>query len=324
MAKSIIPQRKGYDYQARVFWLKLLELRTNDYVKSVTLESDRVSFVDDIVVSYHEPIKDRVTGKREIVHEFLQCKYHMTQHGAFTLKSLINPSFINCKDSMLKRLYDAYVYLFKELGPDVFRLYIFSNWNWDYRDAIGEHLHEGMIRSTFYEKGPRSKSGKARAKLAAHLEIPEEDLHPFLNTVRFTLGKDLIDLEKDMEPLLKLAGLQPIDPTATHIVYDHLVWDLFGQRRNSFDKNALDQMVREEKLIAPLATKHSEISIQSFSQFARRPWDLQTAHLDLRQFFDGRFPKDDSYWKKEIPEQISAFMLNEELIRIASTHSSLL
>ena len=111
-----------------------------------------------------------------------------------------------------------------------------------------------------------------------------------------------------------MAGLQPIDPTVTHIVYDDLPWKLFGQGQHSFDTEAFNRIIDEEKLKAPLSTEHSEISIQSFSQFARRPRDLQAAHLDLRPFFDGRFPKDDSYWKKEIPEQISAFMLNEDLI----------
>ena len=316
MAKANIPRRKGDEYQARFFWLKLLELRTDDHIESVTFESDEVSFVDDVVVSYGKPIKDRLTGK-QVVQDFFQCKYHMTQHGAFTHENLIDPSFINCKDSMLKRLYDAYVRLSDELGPEAFRLYIFSNWHWDHQNALAEHLHEGVIRPTFYEKGPRSERGKARAKLASHLEISEEYLQAFLNTIRFTLGKNLTDLEKDMEPLLELAGLQPIDPTVTHIVYDQLAWDLFAQGRNSFNKATLNQMVIEEKLIAPLSTEHSEMSIQNFSQFARRPRDLQAAHLDLRRFFDGRFPKDDSYWKKEIPEQISAFMLNEELIDLS-------
>lgn len=314
MAKAINARRKGDEYQARVFWLKLLQMRTGDYIQSVTLESDRVSFVDDIVVSYCEPIIDRITRKQEIVHDFFQCKYHMTQRGAFTHENLIDPSFINCEDSMLKRLYHAYVRLSDELGPEAFRLYIFSNWHWDHRDALAEHLHEGMIRPTFYERGSRSERGKARAKLAFHLEVSEEDLRAFLNTVRFTLGKDLTDLEEDMEPLLELAGLQPIDPTVTHIVYDDLPWKLFGQGQHSFDKQAFNRIIDEEKLKAPSSIEHSEISIQSFSQFARRPHDLQAAHLDLRQFFDGRFLKDNSHWKKEIPEQVSAFMLNEELI----------
>ena len=42
MAKSIDARRKGDEYQARFFWLKLLELRTENYVESVTFESDEV------------------------------------------------------------------------------------------------------------------------------------------------------------------------------------------------------------------------------------------------------------------------------------------
>ena len=316
MAKAIVARRKGDEYQARFFWLKLLELRTNDYVESVTLESDQVSFVDDVVVSYCEPIKDWLTGKR-VIRDLFQCKYHMTQRDAFTHENLIDPRFINCKTSMLKRLYDAYLKLSEELGPDAFRLYIVSNWYWDYQDAVAEHLHEEMLRPTFYEKGMKSRVGEVRSKWARHLCISQEKLPAFLDIVRFNLGKNLTDLAREMQPLLKLAGLQPIDPTVTSIVYDELAWKLLGQGQHSFDKEALSQMIREEKLIAPPSIKHSEISIQSFAQFARRPDDLQAAHLDLCGFFDGRFPKDNSYWKKEIPEQIAAFMLNENLSNLS-------
>ena len=113
MAKAITARRKGDEYQARVFWLKLFDLRTNDYVKSVTLESDLASFVDDVVVSYSEPIKDQTTGRREVLYDLFQCKYHVTQNNAFTHENLIDPRFINNQNSMLKRLYDAYVKLSK-------------------------------------------------------------------------------------------------------------------------------------------------------------------------------------------------------------------
>ena len=316
MAKAIAARRNGDAYQARVFWLKLLELRTSDYVKSVTLESDLASFVDDVVVSYSEPIKDPMTRKREVVCDLFQCKYHVTQHGAFTHENLIDATFINNQNSMLKRLYDAYVKLSKELPPDAFRLYIFSNWHWAHQDALAQHLHEETIRSTFYENGPRSAVGQVRLKLASHLFVTQEELRAFLDTVRFTLGKNLVDLAREMEPRLKLAGLKPIDPTVTHIPYDSLAWELFTQGRNSFDKAGLDQMICEEKLMAPRATKHSEISIQSFAQFARRPTDLQVARLNLLPLFDRRFPIRDTYWKKEIPEKIAAFMLDEKLMDV--------
>ena len=48
MAKAITARRKGDDYQSQVFWLHLLQLRTGDFVDSVTLENDGVSFADDV------------------------------------------------------------------------------------------------------------------------------------------------------------------------------------------------------------------------------------------------------------------------------------
>ena len=317
MAKAIIARRKGDEYQARFFWLKLLELRTDDHIESVTFESDEAPFVDDVVVSYGEPIKDRLTGK-QVVQDFFQCKYHMKSGNAFTYKNLINPDFIYSKTSMLKRLHQAYLRILEELDADTFRLYIVSSWPWNPADILANHCHEEMLTSTFYEKGPRTEEGKVRLELLEHLSesepISEEELRAFLSTIRFMLGRNLTDLEREMKSLLKSARLQPIDPTVTHIVYDDLPWKLFAQGRHSFDKEAFNRVIDEEKLEDPSSTEHSEISIQSFSQFARRPHDLQAAHLNLRQFFDGRFLKDNSYWKKEIPEQVSAFMLNEELI----------
>lgn len=314
MAKSNIPRRKGDDYQVRFFWLKLLEMRTGNHIESVTFESDEVSFVDDVVVYYSEPIKDPQTGK-QIIRDLFQYKYHIIQNNAFTHENLIDPSFMKSKTSMLKRLYDAYVQLSKELESDAFRLYIVSIWNWDPSDVLSDHLQEKeMIRATFYEKGPTSKRGKARTKLADHLGISEEELQAFLNTVRFKLGENLADLTEKLNVSLKYQNLKQIDPQVTHNVYDDLAWKLFAQGRHSFNKQSLNELIHEEKLIVPSSSEYSEMSIRSFSQFAQPQPDSQASHLDLCHLFDGRFPKDDSYWEKDIPEQISAFMLNEKLI----------
>ena len=317
MANTIIPQRKGYEYQARFLWLKLLELRTDDHIESVTFESDEVSFVDDVVVSYGEPIKDPQTGK-QVVRDLFQCKYHIAQNNAFTQENLIDPNFINGKTSMLQRLYNAYVDLSKELGPNVFRLYIVSNWRWDHQDVLAEHLQEEeLIRETFYEKGSRSIRGKVRAKLADHLGVSEEHLRGFLNTVRFELGENLTDFAKKLNVVLKYENLEQIDPKVTHNIYDDLAWKLHGQGRHSFNKQSLNDLIHEEKLIVPSSAEHSEISIRSFSQFAQLQHDSQAPHLDLCHLFDGRFPKDDSYWEMEIPEQVSAFMSNENLSNVS-------
>ena len=313
MAKAIDARRKGDEYQARVFWLNLLKLRTGDPVGSVTFESDEVPFLDDIVISYREPQLNVNTRKLEIVREYIQCKYHVTQSGALDHDNLIDPGFIHCKSSMLKRLHVAYERLSLDLGPGAFRLCIFTNWHWDYRDPPAKHLHEEAFRCSFYDHGPTSEVGKVLTKWADHLCISQEDLRRFLKTIRFDLGKNLVDLERELTRELRLAELETIDPTVSYNIYDDLAWKLFGKGRTTFTRDSFNSMIREEKLLLPPSEEISEISIQSFSLFARRPHDIQERHLDLRQFFDRRLAKSEGHWHKEIPEQVSNFLLDESL-----------
>lgn len=311
MARSIAARRKGDEYQARVFWLYLLELRTGDLVDSVCLDSDGVSFVDDVTVTYCQPLCERSTGLR-VNRDYYQCKYHMTYGGAFTYENLIDPDFIHCKESMLQRLYNAYVDL-SAGGGDTFRLYIVSNWHWHSDDELARHLSEERIRSTFYEGGSSSGAGKVRSAFADHLSISEQELESFLETVRFRLGKNLEDLARELEPRLKLASLRPIDPSVTNIEYDDLAWKLFEQGRNRFDRDSFDQMLHEENLIVTPPSDRSEISICSCLQGARRPRDVQASHMDLTDLFDGRFPRDGHYWQTEIPARIVAFFQSEDV-----------
>lgn len=314
MSRAIAARRSGDEYQARVFWGYLLELRIDNIVESVILESDRISFVDDIVVKYREPILERATGKKYLC-DFLQCKYHVTQVGSFNTENLIDPAFINSKNSMLKRLYDAYVRLSQNGLP--FRLVIMSSWFWHPDDELAVHLStEGFIRQSFFEGGLKSKTGEIRSKFMNHLSINEHELQTFLDTIRFSLGKNLNDLAKNLKPCLKLAGLKPIDLTSSSIIYDDLTWKLFEQGKNHFDRASFDQMIKEENLIEYIPPNYSEISICSFSIGARRPHDLQSGHLDLLKYFEGRFPRSQDHWKKEIPEEINAFLDIEWLKRL--------
>lgn len=311
MTKAIIARRKGDEYQARIFWIHLLKLRTSDYIETVYLESDKVSFLDDVVVNYKLPICERSTGNR-IDSDLFQCKYHVAQNGAFTYENLLDPGFINCKsESMLRRLYSAYIKLIKENKS--FRLYIVSNWFWHPDDEISKHLSEERIRYTFFEGGHKSKIGMIRNEFRDHLGITENELKCFLETIRFQLGKNLVDLAREMEPLLKLANLKPIDLSATNIIYDDLAWKLFEQGRNKFNRDALDQMLNDEKLIIENPPDYSEISVCSCPQGARRPRDVQAGHLDLTDLFNGHFPYSDTYWAKEIPQRIISFLQKESV-----------
>ncbi len=310
MAKAIIARQDGDRYQARLFWCYLTKLRTNDFFESVYLETDDIRFVDDIVVNYCEDQKDTATGSYYNC-DYFQCKYHVTQSGAFTFENLIDPKFVNSKESMLQRLYNAYNRLSAQ--SEKFRLIIVSNWGWDHRDEIAEYLREEFIRPTFYGNSSKSKRGKIRSIFAKHLGVDESRLEPFLSKVRFRLGKSLPQLTEELQLNLKLAELKPINPTETHVVYDYLPWELYKQTKNVFNKDSLEKMLNEEHLIAEINPSYSEVSIASFKLYAHRPREIQAAHLDLTGLFKGRFPIKRNSWKKEIPQRIDDFIHGNQL-----------
>jgi len=310
MAKSIIARRQGDEYQARVFWLYALQLLTNDYVESVIFESDQVSFMDDLVVKYNPQIVEPLTGEK-IDCRYFQCKYHVVYNGAFTYKNLIDPKFINSKESILQRMFKAYQFLAKENKKIL--LHVYSNWNWHPDDDLSEYLHEELIRDKFFEASSKSKIGKIRKNIQNHLGVSESDLQRFLKNVRFTLGNNLTDLSRELSSHLRLAGLKQIDLNSSQFIYDDLAWKYFQQGRNTFDRQSFEQMVIEEGLIDRSSMEGDEISIRSFAQFARRPKNVQTAQLDITKFFNGRTILDTSFWNTSIPQALKEFLLGDNI-----------
>ena len=247
MAKAVTARRQGDEFQAIFFWKQLVNLLIDNTVKRVTFESDQRIFVDDVVVEYSEPMVDQQTGHRYRIDAY-QCKYHVVRGTTFSIDKLIDPKFLKTKQSMLQRLYDAYQYYSKE--NELFRLHIVSSTGWDTIDPFCEFLSaENHVRSTFYEKGPISKQGKIRKKLAAHLGIQETELKEFLNLVRFDLGVNRKEITENLDTKLKNAGLLQLDKTITNTRYDELAWKWKEQGLNSFDKQSLEELVRSEKLI---------------------------------------------------------------------------
>ncbi|HMO11800.1 MAG TPA: hypothetical protein PKB06_09935, partial [Actinotalea sp.] len=210
-------------------------------IESVAFEYDDVSFLDDVVVTYRQPVRDPLAG-RDVRVDWYQCKYHMTVGAAFSVVNLCDPKFIG-KDagrSMVQRMYDAYRVLVARGEP--FRINLVSSYHWDHNDAPAAHLHEGMLRAEFFAGGDRTKEGKARKALRVHLGVDDATLRAFLETLRFHLGVSLTRLADQIRPLLLLAGLKPIDSEKSQIEYDDLIWNLFEQDRNVYDPTSFRTM----------------------------------------------------------------------------------
>lgn len=315
MTRAVAAPQKGYSYQALFFWLSVLQLKTNDYVESLTLECPEVNVVDDVVVCYAEDgIADRAVGSR-IETDYYQLKYHVNKNGAFSSESLLDPKFSNTAESMLKRLYKTYGEFLRH--SDRFRLNIVSNWGWDHRDALSGYLQEGRLRGNFEDdflsKGKQSALGKVRERFVVELGVPAEEVMRFLAYVRFDLGDSIERLTQRLAPELRLAGLKPLDPQISYLIYDDLAWKLFQQGKHRFDSERLDAMIEMEKLRQPTPTEDSEISIRSTPQMARRPRELQAAHLDVTDLFDGRFPRNEDSWNGDIPQEVKGFLFSEKV-----------
>lgn len=149
---------------------------------------------------------------------------------------------------MLKRLYFAHKT--QKVIANNSRFTIVSSSSWDSCEDILTFLSpEGNLRPDFYKGGIRSKQGNIRAKLAAHLEIDENELRSFIELVRFDLGVNRTKLVENINLGLKLASLVPIDKTITDTRYCELAWKLLEQGTNTFDKTTLREIIRREKLI---------------------------------------------------------------------------
>lgn len=309
MAKAIKARRAGDAYQARVFWVHALEMATgaNGAIATVTFESDEVSFIDDVIVAYAVPIRDLLTGT-DVMIDAYQCKYHMTGGGAFSSDNLCDPAFIGSDSgrSMLGRMYEGYLKLRSRGVP--FRINVVSNYHWDHAEPVAGHLHEGMLRPSFFAGSAGSKLGRIREKFQAHLRIDGMELEAFLNTVRFELGSGLGQLAKRMDPLLRLAGLRPIDLTKTQIEYDDLAWNLFMQDRNQFNRDAFYAMARSEKIVAEKATTGGELIVRSMIPLVPRVAVPGGLTLDVTDLFDGRHAKQQTCWAADVPARIGEFL----------------
>jgi len=247
MTKAIIARRQGDEFQAIFFWKQLVNLLVDDNLKRVIFESDQEIFVDDVVVEYSKSILDEHTGQ-QFFGDAYQCKYHVARSTTFSVDKLIDPKFLKNKQSMLQRLYDAYQKYSEK--RELVRLHIVSSSGWDTNDPFCEFLStENHVRLAFYEKGPRSKQGKIRKKLAHHLGIPETVLKAFLDMVRFDLGVNRKEIAENLAANLRNAGLLPLETTITNTRYAELSWKWLEQGTNSFNKQKLQQLTRREKLI---------------------------------------------------------------------------
>ena len=320
MSNSVIPIQQGFDYQARLFWLKVCDLfLPNSKVKSVGYELDEVKSFDDVVVTYSEPIPEMnglVKSK-----DYYQSKFHSHQTNPIYYTSLIDPAFIGATaNSFLQKLSNAFDRAETEKQTHIYNLFTPSTIHPD--DSLSKLYSnfDGTLNiNRLYEgKTEKSEFGEIRLAWINHLQTSEEHLRNLILRLRIVNGPSARFPLDGLNIRLAQAGFKPIETGNISNAYDDLVRKLHQMGRNNFDRNEMQEIAKAEKIwIGKSAGEidypsEKTIGIRSFIKFAEEMPNLTFDMICLASNFDGRFIKSKDLWNEEILPQTAAFIQKYE------------
>ena len=312
MARAVSARMQGDDYQARYFWLQVCRLfQTHTKVATVGYEVADARAFDDVVVSYNPPVNNDRGGV--ITTDYFQLKFHVSQDDAIRFDSLMDPQFIGAtKFSFLERLRDAHIKT-KERGGCRFTLV--TTWGIDPKDPLAHIINNnaGQLHlNRLFEPGPRSRMGKLRRKAAKHLDIDEGLLSEVLASMRIqhSFG-NLAGLNERLNENLILAGMTPMENTASYSPYDDLAKKLLQSGRQVFTADQIKEICEREGLWVGFRDSSdgaADLGIRSFVRRAEYMEDDTDTVLDLVSYFDGRTIHDSTLWNDEVAPQVVQFL----------------
>lgn len=334
MSNSVLPIQQGFDYQARLFWLKVCDLFLPfSKVKTVGYELDEVKSFDDVVVTYAEPILEKnglIKNK-----DYYQSKFHSHQTNPIYYTSLTDPKFIGAtSNSFLQKLSNAFERAEAEKQIHIYNLFTPSIIHPD--DSLSKlysNFDNTLNINRLYEgKTAASEFGKIRFAWIDHLKISEEILRNLILRLRIINGQSSLRLLEELNLKLTLAGFRPIENGSVSNPYDDLVRKLHQAGRNNFNREEIRQIAETENIwIGKSETFYpaeKTIGIRSFIRFAEEMPNLTFDMICLSENFDDRFIKAETLWNDEILPKTSAFIqkyegLSETIYILLETHTSI-
>ena len=274
MALAAVAARVAGDlFQGMVFWYHAAELLSpRAHVARVILEHDEAAGVDDVAVRYEPPGID--DGGRHCLADFYQVKHHVDQKRGYSSAALIDPDFIDCKESLLERFAAAHVRLSGRVNG-WYRLHLVSNSGWDRQDHLGPVLRQlsgGTLPDEFFTSGARSRLGAIRSEWQAHLRLPAAAFEDFARRLRFDVNYlARPGFRAALSDRLEFRGLRPIPVERAQNPYDSLVQQFLLNGRNEWHRDSFKAMCEREGLLAlaPKALPRT-LAVQSFRHFGNR------------------------------------------------------
>ncbi|WP_433942299.1 SAVED domain-containing protein [Brevundimonas diminuta] len=312
MADAVTARWNGDKYQARVFWQNALSMLAHDsVVVEVTFEADAPKSFDDVVVRYDPPIPG--SGPERVPAAYQQVKWHVDTGGRFGYEDFVDPDFIGATSvSLLQRLRDA-----KKTAPAGARFDFVTTYRIKDGDPLGE-VQSGADKSIllgrlFDGTTDRSKMGKVRKLWREHLGLAsDDDLKAVLSGLRILDGeRSLEQLREDINVRAQIVGALTCS-TESDFRYDGLAQALKSRKLNSFTRDALRQVLREEGILAdtvPAAPPGLMIALRTFQGIAADlGGTLPENTLSLTESFNQRYLRDDRSWQGDIRPRVEAFL----------------
>lgn len=333
MAKSVNALFMGFDYQSRLFWLKVADLfLEHSSTCSVGFELDEMKSFDDVVVRYSSPIPE--AGGLLKSKDYYQSKFHSYQTDPILHSVLIEPSYIGAtKFSFLQKLSSARKIANEAKETHIYNLFTPSTIHPD--DPIASihsnHDHRLNVEKLFSTKTAASSYGTVRKLWCDHLEIVDEELKDLLGTLRIITGPSAKILLDIVDKELSRVGFAPIGDAKYSNTYDDLVRKLHVSGRNEFTKEDIIEIAKAEGLwtepARPPAPRRT-IGIRTFIKFAEEMPNRTEAMICLTHLFDGRHIRNQVDWTGEVLPAIEAFMqrfegLEESFFVMLETHISI-
>lgn len=172
MAQAISARRNGDAFQARIFWLKAVNLLDPDgRIVRVGFEHGPLGF-DDVWVEYDTACRSLDHSGKPIDIERFQCKWHVSP-GQYSYKDLTRPEYINAKTSLLQRAQSARVLDINQGLHSLFQLV--TNHRVDPSDTLCRLIQTRSntlrLERLFDNSTDNSAYGKVRKLWREHLNI---------------------------------------------------------------------------------------------------------------------------------------------------------
>lgn len=313
MNRSINARIQGDDYQRLFFWFCALKMfNPNTCVEKVAYESNFVPGFDDVIVYYKKdnPYFDRWHNPVSV--DFFQVKFHVTNEGSFKLDDLMDPAFIGATTSIMERLRDAHEKC-SQNGIQA-RFNFLSPWyihpDDDLSKIIANYEYEMRIHQLFDTN--TKPFPEIKQKMKDYLELSNDnELKEILKPFRIWHGfGSFQQLKENININLSALGFKPIEDNTILNPYIELIKNWSLQEITEFDKDfIIDECKRENLYLRdnPIDSDYKDVGIRSFYEGAENMQDETVEICSLIDFFDDRYIKDNSYWNKEIFNELYKF-----------------